>query len=117
MNHKRFLAACTVFEDKFVLSGGINDQQRLKSIKAYDYHENKWTRLPDMLEKRSDHFLISFGNRMFFKSQNLCQRCEIFDSVSRKFSNVKACSFSEGLKLSFYNQQDAFCVGKNVFFI
>ena len=115
MNGKRFAAACTVFEGKIVVSGGINDHQKLKSVEAYDYHENKWTRLPDMLEKRSNYFLKSLSNKMFVMSRILDQRCEIFDSVSRKFSYVKACTLSERLEWRFYDEQDIFCVGKSIF--
>ena len=101
MNGKRIAAACTVFDGKIVVSGGNYNHQLLKSVEAYDYHGNKWTRLPDMLEKRSQHFLKSLGNKMFVMSRFLDQRCKIFDSVSRKFSYVKASPFSKRLNLHF----------------
>ena len=97
------------------MSGGIYDHQLIKAVEAYDYHENKWTKIPDMLEKRIHHILKSIENKMFVISRHLGQRCELFDSVSRKFSYVKACSFSNSLNFCFSDEQNAFCVGKSVF--
>ena len=37
MNEHRKCAACTVYEGKIVVTGGI----RLKLVEAYDYYENK----------------------------------------------------------------------------
>ena len=51
-------SACTVYKDKFVASGGS-----LRSVEAYDYHENKWTNLTDMLRERSNHSVVNFGNK------------------------------------------------------
>ena len=93
MNVKRFAAACTVFEGKIVVSGGICDYKRLKSVEAYDHHENKWSCYSDMLKKRCDHLLVSMGNKMFVVSDNLSQTCEIFDSASRKFTSIKPLTF------------------------
>ena len=45
----RSCAGCTVFEGRIVVSGGWNG---LKSVEAYDHHENKWTYLPVMINKR-----------------------------------------------------------------
>ena len=35
------------------------------SVETYDYYENKWTYLPDMIESRCDHASVSMGNKMF----------------------------------------------------
>ena len=37
----------------------------LKSVETYDYYEDKWTYLADMIEKRSDHAVVSIGNKTF----------------------------------------------------
>ena len=51
-----------VFKGKIVVTGV--DNSKLKSVESYDYYANKWTHLPDMIEKRSSHvqlaWLISF---------------------------------------------------------
>ena len=45
---KKCQVACTVFEGKIVVSGDINSNV-LKSVEAYDYYENKWTNLTNMI--------------------------------------------------------------------
>ena len=42
LSKARDCASCTVFEGKIVITGGFN-KGNLKSVEAYDYHENKWT--------------------------------------------------------------------------
>ena len=65
LNVARECPACTVFGGKVVVTGGENNWPQLKSVEAYDYHENKRTYLPVMIEKRSYHAAVSMGNKMF----------------------------------------------------
>ena len=51
----RYNAACTVFGGKIVVTGG----KFTNSVEAYDYYENKWTYLPDMIYERFDHAAFS----------------------------------------------------------
>ena len=49
----RDFAAFTVFEGKIGVTGGYNYVHReLKSVEAYDYYEDKWTYLPDIIKGR-----------------------------------------------------------------
>ena len=57
---KRDSASSTVFEGKIVVSVGY-DRGKLKSVEAYGHHENKWTSLPDMIDERYDHGVVSMG--------------------------------------------------------
>ena len=91
INENRDDAACTVYEGRIVVTGG-NNNERLKSVEAYDYHENKWTYLPDMIEPRSLHVSVSMGNNMFVIGGNIRSTFEIFESYSRKFCYLKKCS-------------------------
>ena len=86
MNKSRCYAACTVFEGKIVVTGGESNYFTLKSAEAYDYYENKWTYLPDMVEKRSRHNSVSMGNKLFIIGRWSTTICEVFDSFSRKFT-------------------------------
>ena len=99
---ERYFAACTVFEGKIVVTGGYS-----KSVEAYDYYENKWNNLPDMIEKRCDHATVSMGNKMFVIGGYHTKSCEVLDSLFRKFICIKS-----GLQVidinSYYN---AFSVG------
>ena len=93
-NRCRRSASCAVFEGKVVVSGGIEDNdhdfcQSMKSVEAYDYHENKWTYLPDMIKDRCNHATVCVENRMFMIGGWSTGSCEVFDSVSRKFAAVQ----------------------------
>ena len=92
LNIARDTAACAVFEGKIVVSGGWNYKQIIKSVEAYDYHENKWIYLPDMVEKKSDHASVSMGNKMFVIGGHKKSSCEQFDSFSRKFTLLRSFS-------------------------
>ena len=90
LNNSRRHMACTVFESKVVVSGGISSWKGvLKSVEAYNHHENKWTHLPDMINERKGHGSVSMGNKMFVIGGNWNMNCEVFDSISRKFTFIK----------------------------
>ena len=61
----------------------------MNSVGAYDHHENKWTNLPGMIKGRYSHGAVSMGNKMFVIGKRHDLTCEVFDSVSRKFTNIK----------------------------
>ena len=52
MNGRRFAAACTIFEGRIVVTGGVCFHKDLKSVESYDHYDNKWTYLPDVIEKK-----------------------------------------------------------------
>ena len=60
------------------------------TYEAYDYYENKWNYLPDMIEEREDHALVSMGNKLFAFGGEYNRSCEVFDSFTRKFTLMKA---------------------------
>ena len=90
LNAARYYAACTVFEGKVVVTGGIYNCFRLKSVEAFDHHENKWTFLPDMIEERCNHAAVSMGNKMFVIGESSYNDCEVIDSISRKFTAINS---------------------------
>ena len=99
MNENREDAACTAFEGKIVVSGGCRRLKSgfgnwrnivlLKSVEVYDFYENKWTYLPDMIEERRNHASVSMGNKLFVIGGYGNLTCEVFDSYSRKFCCIK----------------------------
>ena len=42
LNVNRYSTTCSVFQGKIVISGGNKKLEYMKSVKAYDHHENKW---------------------------------------------------------------------------
>ena len=110
LNVARECAACTVFEGNIVVTGGDNDMSDLKSVEAYDYHENKWTYLPDMNEKRINHAAVSMGNKLFVIGGDIRYNCEVLDSFSRKFTIIN----SEIKEFDFEMNFNAFSIRNNI---
>ena len=111
LNVARDCAACTVFEGKVVVTGGANYVQgKLKSVEAYDYYEDKWTYLPDMIEARSYHSAVSMGIKMFVIGGFYTSNCEKFDSYSRKFTKIN----SEIKGSNFDKYFNALSIGNNI---
>ena len=81
-----------MFEGKIVVTGGDNNWDGIKSAEAYDYYENKWTYLPNMIEARCQHAAVSMENKMFVIGRRKTLSCEVFDKFSRKFTSIKSFS-------------------------
>ena len=110
MNDGKEYSVYLVFEGKMVVSGGFNISDELKSVELYNYHENKWTYLPDIIYSRVRHGSVSMCKKMFvIGGQINSSKFEWFDSITRKFimvkqsillNNIKAtCVFSIGYKI------------------
>ena len=93
----RSKSACAVFEGKIVATGGYMYNGRTKSAESYDYYENKWSHLPDMIGLRDDHSSFSMGNKFFVIGGYSNVDAEVFDSTSRKFTlfNIKLLCVKE----------------------
>ena len=52
------------------MTGAGYDRRTLKSVEAYDHHENKWNNLRDMLYEISVHALVTIVNKMFVISMS-----------------------------------------------
>ena len=79
------------------MSGGWDN---LKLVEAYDHHENKWTYKPDMIYARQRHGSVSMGNKMFVIGGHYNTSCEVFDSISRKFTAIKNIEVTNIWRLS-----------------
>ena len=103
MNIARKYADCAVFKGKIVVSGA--EKKNSKTVEAYDYYENKWSRLPDMIEGRSSHGSVGLGNKLFviggYYSRILftTSSCEVFDSNSNVFTQIKSKFFQDRFRL------------------
>ena len=98
--------SCSVFEGKLVVSGGwnrvdikgvYNCLSRLSSVEAYYAHENKWVRFPDMLGPRGDHDSVSMGNKMFVIGGRFRNNCEVYDSITNKFTCIEELPKLKGI--------------------
>ena len=120
MNKRRRELACTVFDGEIVSYGGLNKEflynVRLKSVEAYDHHEDKWNFLPNMQFERCGHTAVSMGNKMFIIGgvnekfmMTITVPSEVFDKVSNKFSCIESPRN--------YVECQPYCVGNKIFLI
>ena len=58
MNDDRVNAACTVFEGRFVISGGENDNGLSTSVEAYDHVADEWSYRSSMIHESSSHNVL-----------------------------------------------------------
>ena len=109
---RRGYAACTVFEGKIVVTGGIYKWIRLQSVEAYDYDQNRWNFLPEMLKRRYNHSSVSMGNKMFIIGEGYTNvlGCEMFDSLAKKFTYIS----SDTIKRLNQYKSEAMCGGDKI---
>ena len=74
------------FEERVVVTGGYTFEAFLTTtVEAYEHLSDTWIPMPNMLEPKNPHSLVSVKNKLFVIG-NLYGKpsCEVFDS-SRKF--------------------------------
>ena len=88
MNNARVNAACTVFEEKIVITGGSNRYGiSLNTVESYDYFSNTWSSMPNMIKGKSfPHSLVTVKNKMFVCGYG--EVLEVFDSTNNKFDKL-----------------------------
>ena len=87
MNVRRCGATCTVFEGKIVVTCGYNGTS-YNSVEANDHHENKWTYLPGMIQRRLHHSSVSLGNKLRLILGHYKNKLEVLNSDTRTFSII-----------------------------
>ena len=87
MNESRRHAACSVFDGKTVVSGGI-DLQESRSVEVYDAFSDEWSDMPDMLERRSHHSQVSIRKNLYIIGGYYTQQCEIYDGFNQLFVRI-----------------------------
>ena len=80
-------------------------------MEAYDYYENKWTYLPDLIDKRYRHASVSIGNKLFVIGGFETSSYEVFDSCSKKFMIIKSEIKVKDIEKHY---TEAFCVGNSI---
>ena len=128
MNEKREDPTACVFEEKIIVSGGIqhpdddfvnyvnfydgNFDRRLNTVEAYEPINDTWTEFPTMNYSRCYHKSVVVKNKLFVLAGGTDIN-EVYDSTSKKFTVLKP-SFS----LYDINSNDpiaAFNVGHKLF--
>ena len=117
MNEARILCSCAIYEGRVVVSGGWNYQNHngLKTVEAYDHVSDKWSSMPNMIERRYRHSLLAMKNKLFVLggcTENISNSCEVFDSESKKFVFLKQNSTSLVTKSHLVN--NTFLIGSKI---
>ena len=91
MNEARYIAACTVFQGKIVVSGGCFEDFRgldiiLNTVEVYDHVANSWSYMPEMVEGTGHHSLVAIKNKLYAFGWSTL---EVFGVLSNIFVSVK----------------------------
>ena len=91
----RKYAACAVFEEKLVVSGGLdNFNNRLNTVECYDVTgDASWTRMPSMTKGRCRHTLVVVRNKLFAIGSG-SNACEVYTTNTGKFVALKSPAFT-----------------------
>ena len=86
-------AACAVFEERIIVSGGYNGgyNRRLKSVESYDVIGNEWSSMPNMTKCRGLHNLVVVKDKLFVIGYST-DNCEIYDSIGKRFVALRSNS-------------------------
>ena len=89
MNEPRKDAACTVFEGKVIICGGVSFHNNLlRSVESLDVFGNTWTQMPDMMFGKSSHNLVVLKNKMYAIG-HASETHEVYDSHTQHFVAIK----------------------------
>ena len=108
MNEARYRPACTVFEGRVIVSGGLNDRH-LNTVESYDHIADEWSYMPSMIEAGSGHNLVAIKNKLFAMG-GFKRKMEVYDSTCNKFVNVKQRTVGHG----FIHTTQAISMGNKV---
>ena len=89
MSEARCYAACSVYQGRVVVCGGIGDGRLKDTVEAYDHVADAWSKMPKMVKRRKDHRSVSVKSKLFVVGGNLSQSCEVFSSTTNKFTLLK----------------------------
>ena len=108
MNVARSCAACVVYAERIVVSGGIdNNFGDLNSVESYDVLPDKWSFMPNMNYRNFNHGLAVVNNKLFVISKK--NKFEVFDNICKTFVTIK----SPKLNYNHYGTR-AYSIGKKI---
>ena len=88
MREIRSHAACAVFEEKIVVTGGWSANNRLNTAESFDHIANEWTYMPSMIKSVEGHSLVAIKNKLFAIGRYE-YHFEVYDSHSKIFVYIK----------------------------
>ena len=75
----------TVFQGHIVVSGGKANID-LQTVEQYIPSQNTWTKLPQMVNRKSLHALCSLNGKLFIVGR----QCEVYDTTANRFCVLRS---------------------------
>ena len=116
MKLPRFDAACTVFDEKIVVSGGhwfvmVPRYVSTNTVEVYDKDTGTWSCMLDMVEDKSKHSLFVIKSNLYLIGTT-STGCEVFDKFTNKFIIIE--SFSSLPRTYYFREFDAVSFGNKI---
>ena len=90
MKEARGFAACAVFEESIVVTGGWdNNGNDLNTVEKYDATIDEWSPMPDLIEGKRSHSLVVVKNKLYVIGYGT-DACEVFENSCKKFVAIKS---------------------------
>ena len=90
MNEARIFAACALFEEKIIVSGGRdNNCIMLKTVEMYDIDGDNWSPMANMTKSKSRHSLVVVNSKLYVIGSG-SNNCEVFDNSCKQFVAIKS---------------------------
>ena len=121
MKEARDCAACAVFEERVVVSGGWNNRNTtLSTSESYDVIPDRWSSLPNMNSSKGSHSLVVVKIKLFVISQTTYS-FEVFDNICKRFItlnppnlNCYSISTSIGNRIYIFKEEDSKLISYDV---
>ena len=81
----RSKSTSTLFQGHIVVSGGKANID-LQTVEQYIPSQNTWTKLPQMVNRKSLHALCSLNGKLFIVGR----QCEVYDTTANRFCVLRS---------------------------
>ena len=93
MVYPREQAACAIFQERIVVSGGFYHGGTFRSAYCYNTLDDAWKPMQKMLHPRRGHKLVAVESKLFAIGGNPLNPCEVYDKLSNYFVQID-CPFT-----------------------
>ena len=97
MKVARDCSACAVFDDRIVVSGGLNEKNDLNSVESYDFLPDERSSMPNMNTEKFYNSLVVVKNKLVVVSK-VAVTCKVFDNIYKIFRTLKFPYLKTSLK-------------------
>ena len=109
MGRARASAACTAFDGKMVVAGGMDENlTKMKTVEYYDVTADEWSSMASMNDGKGNHRLVAVKDKLFAIGY-ADDACEVFSKASNEFSYIKQ------LERGFWSLRHAVPIGSKIY--